>query len=218
MPCPSVTIIIPVLNEEKILTEEQQYYSGLQAKAEVIFVDGGSSDATREVARRYGRVVSSPPCRGIQKNRGAKEARTDCLLFLHVDTFISDGVLSGVPRALRHGAVGGCLTMRIDDEGRIFRLYERLVNARAKTFGIIDGDLGTFVRREIFERLRGFDRYPVMEDLLFAKRLRRAGRLAVLPQKIRVSSRKWHERGVIRTFCDYTIAYGKLVTGRIEKR
>ena len=217
MPQPTFSIIIPVLNEEKILKENSAYYCGLKAKAaEVIFVDGGSTDGTVGVARDYGDVIVSKPGRGIQENAGAKVARSGYLLFLRVDAVVSDGALGSIERVLRHGANGGCLTMRIDDNGAVFRLYERLVNWRERAFGVIDGNLGMFIRRDLFEELAGFDRLPVMEDIVFARKLRDAGPVTVLTNEIAVSSRKWRERGFLRTLFDDACAYLKLWTGQLK--
>jgi len=209
MPC----IVIPVLNEEKILTQEAEYYKALKQRAKVIFVDGGSTDRTVAIARKYGEVIVSAAGRAIQKNRGAQEAQDKHILFLHVDTFINEHILNAVDKELSNGAVGGCLTMRIRDKGLIFRFYEWAVNIRARTLGVIDGDLGMFVRSDIFDQLGGFDSLPVMEDLIFAQKLRKAGPTKVLPEVITVSSRKWHERGFVRTFLEYALAYLRLWSG-----
>jgi len=179
-------------------------------------VDGGSIDRTVAIAREYGEVVSSPCGRAIQKNRGAQESQTQHILFLHVDTFIDEHSLDCINRTLASGAIGGCLTMHIQDKRFIFRIYEWAVNFRARAFGAIDGDLGTFVRRDIFEQLGGFDLLPVMEDLVFGKKLRKAGSIKVLSEPIYVSSRKWHKRGFFRTFLDYTLAYLWLWSGRLK--
>lgn len=211
-------IIIPVFNEEEILTKEAQYYQTLKSRAKIIFVDGGSTDRTVAIAQEYGEVVSSPAGRAIQKNRGAQESQTEYILFLHVDALIDERALDSVAQTLKEGSVGGCLTMHIQDNGFIFRIYEWAVNFRARVFGVIDGDLGMFVRRDVFDQLGGFDLLPVMEDLLFGKKLRKAGPIGVLPELIEVSSRKWRERGFIRTFLEYTFAYIWLWSGRLKNK
>lgn len=211
-------IIIPILNEEKILTENSKYYKALKTRARVIFVDGGSTDRTVAVASEYGNVVLSSPGRGIQKNRGVEESTADYLLFLHVDSFISENALDSISRALKAEAAGGCLTMHIQDKGFIFRIYEKAVNVRSRAFGVIDGDLGMFVRKNVFKRLGGFDLLPVMEDLVFSQKLRKAGRIKVLNDPIYVSSRKWHERGFVSTFLAYTFAHVQLWTGRLKSK
>jgi len=94
-----IDIIIPVLNEEKILTEEARYYLNLKTQARIIFVDGGSTDQTVALAQKYGEVVASPSGRAIQKNRGAQTSKAEHLLFLHVDALINDQALNHVEQA-----------------------------------------------------------------------------------------------------------------------
>jgi len=212
----SIDIIIPVLNEEKILTEETRYYQTLKSRARIIFVDGGSTDRTVAIAQEYGEVVSCSTGRAVQKNRGVEETQAEYLLFLHVDALIDDHALECIDRVLSQGSIGGCLTMHIQDKGSIFRIYEWAVNFRARVFGIIDGDLGIFVRRDVFDQVGGFDLLPVMEDLTFARKLCKIGPISVLQEFIHVSSRKWHERGFIRTFYDYTLAYVWLWSSRLK--
>ena len=212
----SIDIIIPILNEEKILTEQQGYYRSLKNKANIIFVDGGSRDRTVEAASAFGEVVFSEAGKGVQKNRGAAAAKGDVLLFLHVDTFLSDPALEQIDRAVGRGAAGGCLTMRIEDAHFMFRIYEQLVNFRARAFGVLDGDMGMFVRRDIFEKLGGFDPLPYMEDILFSDKIRKAHQAAVLEERIFVSSRKWHERGFLKTFGQYSRAYIQMWTGQLR--
>ena len=209
-------IIIPVLNEEKILKDNASYYARLRRKANLIFVDGGSTDGTVAAAQDHGRVAHSRRGRGYQKNAGAAQAVSAHLLFLHADSTIEADSLEHIESAFASGAVGGCFTLRIDDQGWIFRVFERSVNLRAGHFGVIDGDLGIFVRRDVFESIGGFNDWSVMEDIAFSRKLREAGVVKVLPDVIRGSSRKWHARGFLRTFWDYTSAYFRWWMGQLH--
>jgi len=200
-------IIIPVLNEEKILRERAAYYYLLKEKARVIFVDGGSRDKTVDVAQCYGCVVSSLPGRSIQKNYGIRESTSGRLLFLNVDSCVDIPVLDKMEQLLGNGVVCGCLTMKIEDTRMIFRFFEWLVNFRAKMFSVFDADLGLFIRRNVFESIGGFDPLPVMDDVAFSKKIRCVTSLYVLPDVVTVSSRKWQERGFLKTLWSYTRAY-----------
>lgn len=208
-----LSIIIPVLNEETILDEHQTYYRMLGRAAELIFVDGGSVDMTVWRAGRFGRVVTTRPGRSYQKNCGARQAGGDYLLFLNVDTFITEDVIHRTRDALRDGARAGCYTMRIRDTGLAFRIYEWAVNRRACRQAIVDADLGMFIRRDVFEELGGFDKMIIMDDILFSKRLRRRHPLTILDGAIEVSARKWHQQGFLKTFGQYSLAYLQLWTG-----
>ena len=211
-------IVIPVFNEEKILKEKEDYYRALQQRARLIFVDGGSTDETVPLASRYGRVVFFKKGRASQKKRGAREVTSDCLLFLNVDSYIDFKSINEIKGALNNGSIAGCFTMKIEDDKKIFRLFEKLINWRARKFGVVDADLGLFVKGHVFERLGGFDELPLMDDILFARKLRKQGKITVLPFMIKVSARKWYEQGFFKTFLNYFWAYVQLWSGILSLR
>ena len=209
-------IVIPVLNEEKLLQEKRDYYQWLKIKGRLIFVDGGSLDRTREIAKDLGEVISSSRGRARQMNAGAGIGQSPNLLFLHVDTFVSEEAFLQMEKIWQTDVCAGCFSMRIVERGFIFRAFESLVNFRARRFKIIDGDLGLFVKREVFERLGGFDSVSVMEDILFSRKLRRVGKAAALAGNIFVSARRWRQNGFWKTFLQYSRAYFDLWTGKIK--
>jgi len=69
----------------------------------------------------------------------------------------------------------------------------------ARLSGIATGDQGLFVTRDWFVTLGGFPDLPLMEDIVFSKRLKRLGRPHCLKQRLLTSSRRWESRGVVRT-------------------
>lgn len=212
-----IEIVIPVLNEEKILHEKRDYYDWLQSHARIIFVDGGSADKTKELAGEYGEVIVSERGRAKQMNTGAQHCRGNHILFLHADTFISEGSLEKIEEVMTNGAVGGSFSMAIDDKGFIFRIFERIVNWQARVLKILDGDLGLFVRKDIFNKLNQFPEVSIMEDILFSKKLRQAGKVAALNFLIVVSSRRWREQGFLKTFYFYCCVYFRLLNGEFKE-
>ncbi|MCA9401395.1 MAG: glycosyltransferase family 2 protein [Candidatus Omnitrophica bacterium] len=206
-------IIIPILNEEKYLTEHAGYYTRLSKDNRIIFVDGGSTDQSVAVAARIGEVIPAPQGRAAQKNAGAQHAKAPWLLFLNVDAHIDPQCTHHLPNAMQTGDIAGCFSIQIEEPRFIFRVYEWALNMRARKAGIIDADLGTLIRRDHFFEQEGFDPLPIMDDIVFSKRLRKFGKVRVLPFSIRVSSRKWHENGFYRTFMNYTLAYLQHWTG-----
>lgn len=101
--------------------------------------------------------------------------------------------------------IGGCLTQYIDKEALIYRFIEDQGNLRARMTKVFYGDQGIFVRKEMFFRIGGFPPVPIMEDVLFTKKLRAQGKTVVLTDKIIVSSRRWAKRGIIRTTLLYNV-------------
>jgi rSAM/selenodomain-associated transferase 2 len=200
-----ISIIVPIYNEEKILSKNSSQFKNLSQYAELIFIDGGSSDKSIEIASDYGKVLCSKKGRAVQMNCGAYSAKEKVLLFLHADTFIYSDALASIKRAIKdNGFIGGCLTQRIDKDGAIYRLIENFGNIRAKITKVFYGDQGIFVRKDIFLKIGGCPRVSIMEDVLFSKRLRKAGKTIVLKDNIFVSPRRWQNKGIIKTIFLYS--------------
>lgn len=132
-------------------------------------------------------------------NHGASNARNDILFFLHVDTRCQRSALLSIRHAIDQGASGGCLTQRIDHNATIYRHIESKGNRVARKKKTFFGDFGIFVRKDIFEKLGGFPAIPIMEDLVFSKKMRQAGQIVVLEDRLLVSPRRWEHGGVFRT-------------------
>lgn len=217
-----ISVIIPIYNEEKALQNSASFFDALSKRAEVIFVDGGSFDKSRVFASVYGKVVQRPKGRALQMNAGARLSKGDALFFLHADTSIGLDTLSAIEEAIdKKGFVGGCLTQRIDSGSFIYRLIEAQGNRRARRRKIFYGDQGIFVKKETFFELGCFPEVPIMEDVLFARQLRKSGATVVLPDKIIVSARRWEKRGIIKTAFLFTLIialfYLKLPLSKIKQ-
>jgi rSAM/selenodomain-associated transferase 2 len=201
-----ISIVIPVYNEEKILEMNASFFGRLSKQSELLFVDGGSIDRTVELAARYVNVLHCKKGRAKQMNYGAEHARNDILLFMHADNCISGEALENIENNIHStGAVGGCLTQRIDKKGLIYRLIEMQGNIRARRSRIFYGDQGIFVRKDVFNRLGGFPDVPVFEDVLFSKKVKCIGKTPVLSDKILVSSRRWEKQGIVKTTIMFNI-------------
>ncbi len=197
-----LSIVVPVLNEAANLDRLLPDLAARCPAAEVIVVDGGSTDATAEVARRRPGVqlVASGRGRARQMNAGARVARGEALLFLHADTVLPDGAADAIAGALADLAVvGGRFDVRFTNPRWPFRMIAGLMNRRSRWSRISTGDQGIFVRRATFDALGGFPDIPLMEDVELTKRLKRAGRLAALDLQVTTSSRKWEREGIART-------------------
>lgn len=189
--------MVPTLNEEDTL--RRNLPAALAAADEVVVADGGSMDRTPEVARELGaRVVAGPPGRGSQLNQGAAAATADILVFLHADTTLPPGGVAAVRQIVARGAAGGAFLVRFDSGG-ILRLGSWLVNLRTRLTRLPLGDQAQFATRETFDRLGGFKDWPILEDLDFALRLRRTGRLALIEDMVTTGARRFRAQGVLRT-------------------
>lgn len=214
-----ISVIVPVYNEEYVLREQRAYFLGLSERAEVIFVDGGSTDQTGTILRDFPHVIQSAKGRAIQMNAGAASATGQIYLFLHADTRVGFPALRRIEEEiLNRGLVGGCLRQVIDAPGPLYRWIAWTGNFRAGLRGVFYGDQGIFVCRETFRKLGGFPVYDIGEDILFTKRLRRSGRVRMLDEPIYCSARRWRDQGVVRTtMMNARIKLGLMLGGNPEQ-
>lgn len=202
-----VSIIIPVLNEEKLIAATLEHLKTVKGNFELIVVDGGSSDKTTEIAKKFAKVVESPRGRAIQMNKGAEVAKGEILLFLHADTFLPPEAINSIEEALTGPEiVGGRFKVRLDNDKMIYRIIGGLINLRDRFTRGFTGDQCIFIRKDTFERLGGYRDFPLMEDLDLARRMRRAGpaeggagKIVRLPLTVTTSARRWQRKGVWRT-------------------
>jgi rSAM/selenodomain-associated transferase 2 len=194
----SVSIVIPTWNEAACIARTIRDLR-TQGPGEIIVVDGGSSDATPDLATQADRVLVSEPGRAAQMNAGAAAARGDILLFLHADCRLEPGALDAVAAALaRRAILAGCFSMCVEAPGIGFRVIDACATARVRFTGIAYGDQGLCMRRRDFVRLGGFPPLRFMEDVFFSRRIAERGRVVVLRERIYVSPRRWQKVGLVR--------------------
>jgi rSAM/selenodomain-associated transferase 2 len=208
-----IAVVIPALCEADCI--QSAVHSARAPEVEVLVVDGGSRDATRERARDAGaRVLESRPGRARQLAAGVQATGADVLLFLHADTRLPPGFADAVRAALADPAVaGGAFGFRFEPApgagalARVgLRLVERGVRARLALLGLPYGDQALFARRAVLERAGGVPQVPILEDLDLVAAIRRAGRLALLPASVATSPRRYLEGGVLRTWARNALA------------
>src|SRR5215218_1276590 len=194
-----LAIVVPTLDEEDAL--RRHLPAVLEAADEVVVSDGGSCDGTVEVARQLGaRVVTGPPGRGGQLNRGAAAAAAaDVLLFLHADTALPPGGAQAVRDAAARGAPGGAFLLRFDADRPLQRLGSWLINRRTRWLRVPLGDQAQWATRETFDRLGRFRDWPLLEDLDFVLRLRRLPGFTVIEDPVTTGARRFLEQGTVRT-------------------
>ena len=196
----NISVIVPVLNEEKSIAATLQALAPLQPY-ETIVVDGGSQDRTPEIAAEFGvKVIPSERGRARQMNRGAREASGDVLLFLHADTRLPPTAFSDIAGAMGDPRyVGGRFDVELDGKHWLLPLVGRLISYRSRLSKVATGDQALFVRREVFQRMGGFADIPLMEDIAFCRTLKRLGEVACLRSRVVTSARRWEVDGVWRT-------------------
>jgi rSAM/selenodomain-associated transferase 2 len=197
-----LSVIIPAIDEAAQISGLLSSLQPLRvAGHQVILADGGSRDATLALAEKLvDRVVASERGRALQMNAGAREATGEILWFLHADTMVDTDAAMALPAVLRRsGRLWGRFDLALSGRRRVFRLIELLINWRSRLSGIATGDQGIFILHSAFDRVGGYPEIPLMEDVEISRRLKSLGRPLCLRLRLVTSSRRWENRGVLRT-------------------
>jgi rSAM/selenodomain-associated transferase 2 len=196
-----LSIIVPVLNETANIGAALDALAPLRGRgAELIVVDGGSSDGTAVLAQPLAdQVLSAPRGRASQMNAGAAAAKGDVLLFLHADTRLPNDadrlILDELARSSRSW---GRFDLRFD-AGGLLRLIAIMMNTRSRVTGIATGDQAMFMTRAAFDSVGGFPPIALMEDVALSTRLKRISRPLCLTARVTTSGRRWQRHGLMRT-------------------
>ena len=195
-----ISIIIPTLNEAENI-KEAIATPHPNTHREVIRVDGGSKDDTIKIAQSLDvKIISSFPGRAVQMNTGAVAATGEILLFLHADTCLPTGFDNMVRTALQQpGTVAGAFKLRIDASLLSLRWVEWGINVRSHFYQMPYGDQGIFLTKAVFQQIGGFPELPIMEDFELMRRLKRIGRIVIIPTPVVTSARRWLQKGVFKT-------------------
>ncbi len=195
-----ISIIIPTLNEEDVLGKTLHRLQQ-RKDCEVIVVDGGSSDATLQLAQDAGcTTISSNTGRARQMNLGAATATGEVLLFLHADTLLPHNFLELILEAVnRPHFAAGAFSLAIDSPAKSLAVIARLANLRSRLLHLPYGDQALFTHRTMFTTVGGFPEMEIMEDFVFIKKMKQQGKIIILPECATTSARRWQNMGLIQT-------------------
>lgn len=203
MPAP-ISVVIPTLNAASDLPAcLASLMPGAEAGLirEVWISDGGSSDATADMADAAGaNFLEGGPGRGRQLGAGADASKGDWLLFLHADTALTRDWVERVRDHLADApdkAAYFTLAFRSDDP--MAKRVARRANRRARLMGLPYGDQGLLVSRKLYEEAGGYEDIPLMEDVRLVQAIGKR-RLVMLSAEARTSGEKyerdgWRKRG-----------------------
>ena len=198
----SLAVVIPALNEASLLSDCLVSVARMAPRPdEVIVVDGGSTDATRDVAARHGTsVIMSEPGRGTQIAAGVAQAKSEVVLVVHADSVIASNAAERLFSAVRTRpqVVGGAIGQRFDADTLNICLIECLNEVKLVLFGLSFGDQGQFFNRNAVRAAGGFPSLSLMEDLELCLRLRELGPTVYLGGGLVCSGRRWRNIGWLR--------------------
>lgn len=187
----SIAIIVPVYNEEKTIEALQKQLLKLNDKCEIILVDGGSTDNTRKLIDKRLKLIFSEKGRSRQMNTGALSTKADVLFFLHSDSILPDKPLSQI-REVMSRRRAGCFGIAFKSLSPLMFICRLISNSRVFDRGVMFGDQGIFLERDLFFEAGAFPDLPLMEDYKFSLNLKEAGiRFGMTRNRIYTSDRRF---------------------------
>ena len=186
-----VSIIIPVYNEEKTIRRLLRTLVPVKNKAEIIFVDGGSTDGTLSLIPEEYTVIQGAKGRARQMNLGAEKSSGNVLFFLHCDSELPEDAVEQIESVMRKYRVG-CFGIAFHSKNIWMKCCQIISNHRIKDRKVMFGDQGIFIRRKLFFEIGGFPDLPIMEDYQFSLTLKEMGvRIGIAGKRIYTSDRRF---------------------------
>lgn len=194
-----MSAVIPVVDGAEELPRTLAVLAGSGAVNEIVVVDGGSRDASVEIARAAGaRVIAAPRGRGTQLAAGATAARHDWLFFLHADCRPLPGWEDAVSAFVGEWPdKAGYFVLALDDVAPAARRIEGVIAWRCRALALPYGDQGLVIHRSLYDAVGGFAAIPLMEDIDIVRRLGRE-RLRPIGATMLASARRYRSGGYVR--------------------
>lgn len=217
-----ISVVIPTFDAERTL---QQTMAPLVAAAveglvrQVVVADGGSTDATLELAEDAGAtIVRTARGRGVQLAAGCAAAKGDWLLVLHADTELGEGwERAAADHINRQPGKAGFFRFALDAQGMRARLWERGVALRCLAMSLPYGDQGLLISRRLYDEVGGYRPLPLMEDVDLVRRLG-PGRLAALPANALTSAERYRRDGYVGRSVRNAVLLARYLAGADPER
>tara|TARA_Y100001968_G_scaffold51310_1_gene42193 strand:- start:1924 stop:2628 length:705 start_codon:yes stop_codon:yes gene_type:complete len=200
---PTLSIIIPTLNEARHLPLLLADLKAWPHAFDVTIVDGGSNDLTMSIARIQGikAIKFLEPNRGYQQKIGALEAKGDWLLFLHADSRLEKNWVKNSTQIIKRSIsekYAWYFNFKINNDNLEFRILEIAVALRSNIFQRPYGDQGLLIHKNLYYSLGGFSQLKLMEDLEFVTRISKKTKLKSTGTNIYTDGLKWNKTNIVK--------------------
>ena len=193
-----ISIIIPAKNEAKNIYKNLSHLQELRKRniCEIILVDGDSTDNTTEIANNLvDHILKTKSGRAIQQNIGASIAKGNTLVFLHADTYITTKQLLSIKK----DKIWGFFKVKFNNNKIKYKILSFFINLRSKLYNYGTGDQVIYVKRNIFNKIKGFPNLMIMEDIAICRILNKISAPSIINSHAVTSSRRWDDYGFLRT-------------------
>ncbi|MEM3421569.1 MAG: glycosyltransferase [Candidatus Hadarchaeum sp.] len=218
---PKITIVVPALNEERLIAQTLENACCVAPEAEIIVVDSGSTDNTARIAAQYARVYHKVGNVAQARNFGAKMATGEIIVFLDADTLITKQFMDEVIRAFKNPEVvgaGGLIMPHFKGVlvELIFYFFNLLVLASFAFLGPFLAGTCVAYKRDPFFEVGGFNEQLVAsEDFDLCRRISKKGRVVFLRKiVVRTSRRRLEKLGLMGLVLDWAKVTVHYLSGR----
>jgi len=207
------SIVIPILNEEATIGKLLDHLNANSSKeniAEIIVVDGGSTDNSESIVKKYPNVdfLKSKKGRAKQMNLGAKRTKGNILYFLHADSFPPKHFDQLIINEIQNGNLAGCFKMKFDSKHWWLKLASWLTQFSWRACR--GGDQSQYITKELFDSIGGFDeRFEIYEDNDLINKLYALNQFKVIQHWLTTSARRYETNGIWKLQYHFWMIYIK---------
>ena len=199
---PTLSIIIPTLNEAIHLPLLIADLKAWPYDFELTVVDGGSTDLTISIAQIQGIDVikTNRKNRGYQLKTGALKATGDWLLFLHADSRLGPGWVKSLDKVIKNKAsknYSWYFDFKIKKHNIEFRFLEIAVALRSHFLQRPYGDQGLLIHKDLYYKSGGFSSLKIMEDIEFIIRITKENKVKRIKENLYTDDIKWSNTNII---------------------
>lgn len=196
-----ISVIIPTYNEKELInsTIENLINNSNLNDFEIIVSDSSPNDDTFNViVNSKIKYIKSKKGRAVQMNFGVSHAHGDILLFLHVDTLLPSKWDDLIVKSINNGYEYGGFLKQFESGSFLLKVNSWYSNVRLRLFSDLLGDNAIFIQKSVFEKLKGYKKIAIMEDIEISKRLKKF-KIKVINSRVITSARRFEKYGILKT-------------------